>query len=363
MRTKNLKKGKNSTISSLFAGIVVIMAMFLSVACEKDETTVVDQQQTVRKPQPISDMEVMRYLPVVVDGRLVFKDREVFDKYISWVSNNQSSPQKIIDINHRLGFISMKEIHNIGDEMLNFDKNLSETKIISLYEKYEQYTKDYPQVYFLLEQDGANIYELQTSNVLSFIANKYGIYQIGNSIYRTSYNKSYEILDGDVSKIPLIINDCGELTTKDGICVHSYSQAKDVTFSEYLYFDIDELPKRRMYVRFNATESAGDWYYDIRITGQRKFIAWITATYHYSEGRITRSSAYWKVGTTYYDGYDTEISGWVFSGARDNTHTIIIAPDEITYSQSYMYFTLIGEEDGYTNTKNYANIFSTFGWG
>jgi hypothetical protein len=30
MITKNLKKGKNSTISSLFAGIVVIMAMFIT---------------------------------------------------------------------------------------------------------------------------------------------------------------------------------------------------------------------------------------------------------------------------------------------------------------------------------------------
>jgi hypothetical protein len=87
MITKILKKGKNSTISSLFAGIVVIMAMFMTVACEKDETSVADQQQTVRKPQPISDMEVMQYLPEVVDGRLVFKTIQDYETTIELLAS------------------------------------------------------------------------------------------------------------------------------------------------------------------------------------------------------------------------------------------------------------------------------------
>jgi hypothetical protein len=107
MITKILKKGKNSTISSLFAGIVVIMAMFMVVACEKDETSVANQQQTVRKPQPISDMELMQYLPEVVDGRLVFKDNESYEILINWISVNQDNPERIASLFSNIPFTSM----------------------------------------------------------------------------------------------------------------------------------------------------------------------------------------------------------------------------------------------------------------
>jgi hypothetical protein len=68
MITKILKKGKNSTISSLFAGIVVIMAMFMVVACEKEET-VIDKSPSLRDPK-----SVLYNLKVDEDGIIVFKD-------------------------------------------------------------------------------------------------------------------------------------------------------------------------------------------------------------------------------------------------------------------------------------------------
>ncbi len=50
MITKNLKRAKKSTISSFFAGIVVVMAMFMTVACEKEDrllqTTTVNNIKT-----------------------------------------------------------------------------------------------------------------------------------------------------------------------------------------------------------------------------------------------------------------------------------------------------------------------------
>jgi hypothetical protein len=110
MITKILKKGKNSTISSLFAGIVVIMAMFMTVACEKEETSVANQQQTVRKPQPISDMEVMKYLPEVVDGRLVFKTIEDYEMTIEELAS--IGDDNFEEWERGLSFCSLRSLHS-----------------------------------------------------------------------------------------------------------------------------------------------------------------------------------------------------------------------------------------------------------
>jgi hypothetical protein len=113
MITKNLKKVGNSTISSLFAGIVVIIAMFMVVGCEKDETSVADQQQTVRKPQPISDMEVMQYLPEVVDGRLVFKTIQDYEMAIEELAS--IGDDNFAEWENDLSFCSMRSCHTLDE--------------------------------------------------------------------------------------------------------------------------------------------------------------------------------------------------------------------------------------------------------
>ena len=55
MITKNLKNVVNSTISSLFAGIVVIIAMFMTVSCEKEDRLL--QTTTVNNIQTFSSTE------------------------------------------------------------------------------------------------------------------------------------------------------------------------------------------------------------------------------------------------------------------------------------------------------------------
>ncbi|MDD3741764.1 MAG: hypothetical protein PHH30_11035, partial [Bacteroidales bacterium] len=69
MRKISLKIVKNTTISSLFAVIVVIMAMFLAIACEKDET--ITNSTIVKDPNT-----VLFNLKVDEDGIIVFKDFE-----------------------------------------------------------------------------------------------------------------------------------------------------------------------------------------------------------------------------------------------------------------------------------------------
>ncbi|MDD3688293.1 MAG: hypothetical protein PHE56_16235 [Bacteroidales bacterium] len=246
MINKILKKGKNSTISSLFAGIVIIMAMFMTVACEKEENSVADQQQSVRKPQPISDMEVMQYLPEVVDGRLVFKDRETLRNYMNWIFINQDNPEKIENINLNLEFISMKQIYDHG---LNSLENCNEPT--------NDFIKSYPNVFYEEFVENSVIQEMQASNTFGYVLNESGIVQVGSIICRVSHNYCYNILDGDESKVP-IISSCqdGNIFDKNILITSNFSDDEKRTQFSYrtAYFsgETKRVVARLYYYEFNV---------------------------------------------------------------------------------------------------------------
>ncbi len=133
------------------------MAMFLSVACEKDETSVANQQQTVRKPQPISDMEVMQYLPEVVDGRLVFKTIQDYE-------------------------MAIEELASIGDD--NFEKWESDLSFCSM-----------RSCYTLDELEQIGIYD----PLFACLVNSDGIIQIENYVYKVDplNNKVFAVKHSD----------------------------------------------------------------------------------------------------------------------------------------------------------------------
>jgi hypothetical protein len=263
MITKILKKGKNSTISSLFAGIVIIMAMFMVVACEKDETSVADQQQTVRKPQPISDMEVMQYLPEVVDGRLVFKDFEAYEKYQQWIFDNQGSPEKIIKFNKSIGFVSMMEIYEQGlDELEKFEVVTSD------------FVKSNKNVFKEIELDGSIVQDLQAPPIVAYFANSNGVYQVEDEIMRVSYDYYYKIKNGDESLIQEIVAAKGDEIINSNIEIGSTKRANE-KYGQYRYNTDYFSDKKRIVARLSTSYVAPFCHYWAETNSQQKIGVWI----------------------------------------------------------------------------------------
>ncbi|MDD3859312.1 MAG: hypothetical protein PHW83_03880 [Bacteroidales bacterium] len=368
MRKKSLKRVGNSTISSLFAGIVVIMAMFMTVACEKDETSVADQQQSVRKPQPISDMEIMQYLPEVVNGRLVFKDEDSFKKVRNWIGYNQSNPEKIKTIMSFQGFHSMRSIYDIGMQIINTDNEVKDVMLCNL-DEFNSYINNYKQVFYPTEYDNSTIYEIQTTNLMSYIANEYGIYQVGKIIFRTSYITEYQIIDGDESKIPIIINDYGTLNSSENIIINNFINLnqKDLNHT-YEVPDIPNPTKQRILIRFYSALNGGQWEYELRITGQKKTLGiWWNNLSRMCDCRMSKTSSSWRINGINYDWHDAVYWSYVQGWGADFQFTVILTPSStpITFSLSLMPYVvqcqLVANGDYYYWTDD--NVFGTgHGW-
>ncbi|MDD3688156.1 MAG: hypothetical protein PHE56_15515, partial [Bacteroidales bacterium] len=279
---------------SLFAGIVIIMAMFMTVACEKEENSVADQQQSVRKPQPISDMEVMQYLPEVVDGRLVFKDEDAYLNYVQWVFENQSSPDKMNKINDELGFVCMNDIYREGMNLLESDTDAG----------YE-YIRNHPTVFYDVEIDESIIHDMQTNRVLGYIFNELGIVQFGNKIDRVSYDYYYSITDGDASKIPTIVAANGmEIHDKDIITTKVRDESKSEWQYNYktVYFSDSS---KRVVARLIYGE-AGSWkQYTAKTNTQKKVLGvWVGAKLSNDGAKVT-ATGYWNTINPIYES-DTQ---------------------------------------------------------
>ena len=362
MITKILKKAKNSTISSLFAGIVVIMAMFMTVACEKDETNVTDQQQSVRKPQSISDMEVMQYLPEVVDGRLVFKDSVAFDKVITWIAKSQDNPNRIENMFSSLHFKSMNAVFYDGYQLLQLQPNTSQEDALKNVEKFTEYLKNYPHVFYQYNGKDYTDYMMQASNVISYIVNEYGIFQVGKSIYRITYTKSYEILDGDTNKIPLVIDNSGENLTDYGIIVTEFSElGNKAETKEYppVYFD----NRHRCIITFHLSYISSKYYYDLQVRGQEKIVFWFNGMGFNAICEMNQSSSYWKIGSTVYDWHDANIWKYTFDH-YNKTFTVIVTPSStaINNSLSYMPYQVACRHNS-SDPYSYWNCSNVFGNG
>lgn len=309
MIIKCLKKVGNSTISSLFSGIVVIMAMFLIVACEKNETSVADQQQTVRKPQPISDMEVMQYLPDVVDGRLVFKDKISFEKYQQWVFENQGSSDKMHNINKSLGFVSMREIYDEGLALLESGDDVT-----------NDFIKAHKNVFHATEVDGSIIQDLQAPSVVSYFANKNGIYQVGERIIRSSYDYCYIIVDADISCIPMIINASnGEVSLQNIEITPTRDYAKDQIHYHTDYFSNTN---KRIVARINRSKHDGYHYWEAETNSQQKIGVWLGK-------QLSGVWLTWDEGYYGYNGNNIMCSSGDYGGASYQTikHDFCIMPE------------------------------------
>lgn len=173
---------------------VCALAMFNS-GCEKENLNDLKQPASVKKPRVISDDEIMKDLPEVKDGRLVFKDSVSFANYYYWLISNQGNTDKINNFNASLGFVCMHEIYDQGLDALCE----SESRTCP-------YIEEHSMVFHLEKIDSTVFHDMQAPDIIGYIANEKGLYQVGNKIYRSTYDYCYCIINGDESKIQTLLN-------------------------------------------------------------------------------------------------------------------------------------------------------------
>ena len=238
------------------SSILPLMAVIIIAGCTKQEVKLMDG------------------LPVFNDitfhnGRLIFKDGASFMDHQKWLSENQNNPQVIAERNKALGLKSMTEYYLEGMKLEENDP------------RFVDYVAKYPSVFNKETYDNSTLYVLPHSIILCYIANKDGIFQVGDQIYRIVPNYIYRT--GDESKIEMLLLPKDQIPTKevDISITRPGLESKGDLGQRTEYFDNDS--------RFRIVSSLIEhivtdqylgtgWWYDIRTNPQKKTLGiWLGA--------------------------------------------------------------------------------------
>ncbi len=336
---------------------VISLAIFNN-SCEKENIEKQEQILIAKETRIISDAEIMNYLPEVKDGRLVFNDQDSYKIYEHWLFNNQANRNKIIDVNHSIGFICMNEIYYNGIRILDSIENYT-----------CEYIESYPNVFYTEELDSAIIQDIQAPYILSFVLNEDGIYQIGNEIIRVSDDYEYIIKNGDENLITLISKQTnGDIENPNISVIKTAPQNLRDTYTQYSYrtnyFNDNERRivsrlKRRIHYENNDTTVL----FSAHTNAQKKIAGiWIGAklSKKYSLVKVycNQQPYYWYNNNIYYIAggtfTDTQTAKGTFC-SMPYTHYIQIQP---FYPNSYAYTTHMGSDNIETKFIYYSNSFN-----
>ena len=109
---KLLSISKQPTL--LFKTVLISLLFSILIGCS--EKTLNDN------PGTKIDLTLDKYMH---NGRLVFKDQEVYQNHLNWIILNQGRPSVISDWNSQIGLVSMKEIYDDYNTTQNSDHWLS----------------------------------------------------------------------------------------------------------------------------------------------------------------------------------------------------------------------------------------------
>lgn len=142
---------------SIFALILIAIAI---TGCKKD-TEKTNNQQTSEGIK-------------LKNGYLVFKDSATFNEHLDWIEQNRFTPEAIENFNDNIDFKSFRQIYNYG------------TSISSMGD-FDNYKSKYPECFKkIVLEDNTIFWEMPIEFTSSFYVNHNGIYQIGETIYRTT---------------------------------------------------------------------------------------------------------------------------------------------------------------------------------
>jgi len=108
------------------------------------------------------------------NGYLVFKDSITFIQHLDWIQQNRFNAEVIERFNANIGFKSYRQIYNYGSSIMNMDD-------------FDNYKSKYPECFKkIVLEDNTIFWEMPIEFTSSFYVNHNGIYQIGETIYRTT---------------------------------------------------------------------------------------------------------------------------------------------------------------------------------
>ena len=141
-----------------FKGVILLSSLILfCFSCQKEE--------------PEANLPVVANEGITFrDGRLIFKDYATFIDHQKWIVENKGNHQLIVDKNSSLGLKSMTEYYLEGMKLEENDPN------------FLAYVDKYPNIFNKEVYDNSTLYLLPHSKLLCYIANKDGIFQVGDKI-------------------------------------------------------------------------------------------------------------------------------------------------------------------------------------
>lgn len=302
----------------------VLLSLLISFLVGCSEKTLNDNPGT--KIEPILD----KYMH---NGRLVFKDQETYQNHLNWILLNQATPDVIIRFNSGMGLVSMKEIYDAGMDLV--DNHID----------FLAFVEEYPRVFERATYiENSMIFDIEAPINYAYIANQDGLYQVGNTIYRVSYNHTIQIMDGDETKIPLILS-------YDGSIKDPSIGAKPTSFGAktQLYYAVSEFTNNERMVSRHYEDYVDNHYvYSVRTTGQKRVLGiWWQMKLNYIE--VSWDEGYWR--DCYYTMggscpmYPYNILSWTFPAydKADQYYILLTTQYDVLFDVSYCLATHKGQ--------------------
>jgi len=313
--------------SNVIALSIIFCTVIVSTSCQKEEMI---------EPMPIHNIvNTGDYKVAVIDDRLFFEDSTSFANYQNWIFINYGKPELIESKNESIGFISMMSIYREG---MNLDGNDP---------KFTIYLNQYPNVFHPVEFDNSIIYELEAPCVLAYIANKDGLYQIGDKICRVTFNHYYEIKNGDESKIPILFMPAEKV---NDIAISVTNTKKNSNLKgQYSYRTAYFNSTNRIVARLYEDEIGYYWYFRARTTSQKKILGiWFRK-------KIDYVSLSWPSGYYYEQNnpYKYDIPASIKYNDSNIEDPFVISEGRVDRSKSVCTITHEGKRDG--TIKNIVN--------
>lgn len=306
----------------LYKLVIICLIVSLSNACsEKPQSD---------NPGAISELAPDKYMQ---NGRLVFKTQDAYMNHLKWIQLNQTNTEVIRSFNSEIGLLSMKEIFDQGMELVD-----NHDEFLTFVDKYKNVFEK------VIDLDNSILYEIEAPPTFAYLANKDGIFQVGDIIYRLTYNFTIEIIDGDEAKIPIIISYDGSITDPSIRAKTTSLGKKGQLYYRVNYFSDD----KRMVSRHWESIIAGLYTYRVETTGQSRVLGiWWQKKLNYIE--VSWNTGYYRTcyfGSGDYCWYpDTPISSGFFSDTDAANIDIVFLFEErpVLFDVSYCFATHRGQ--------------------
>lgn len=320
----NIYKMKNFSKGALS---LIIMCFFFSlISCEKEDAS-------QNKPTLTNNKSEIS----AINGRLVFVDQSAFTNCLNWIYNHQNSPEEIIQNFGVYDYHSMMEIYNTG---MNKDKNS---------EEFSQYCKAHSGTFAKLNFEESEIYELQAPSILAYIANENGIFQIGKQIIRVTSQYTYTILNGDESKIAMLMQPVESISD-----LSIEVKPTQITKGEYSYRTAYFDSKHRLVARLTSQLIGNFYYYNARSTAQKKNALGIWVQEDISAVYLSWLKGYAWDGST---NYTIATASYAVYNNSDLERTVIWITNPVIFGSSSCIATHTGTRSGTTVVVGNNDIF------